>query len=112
VVHELVGTEVRTRRRVDRRCVCEVMTDVAAMVIGIGFPAMFFLLSVMGAIDVGTALSSPSGQGWPRSPWWWISFIANCVVTMILGGQMREIKPAAAITSQQTGSRWHSATVP
>jgi hypothetical protein len=56
------------------------MTDVAAVVFGIGFPAMFFPL-------------------------------CNGVVMMILGGQMREIKHAAATTSQQTGSRWRSATV-
>jgi hypothetical protein len=40
-----------------------------------------------------------------------ISFIADGLVMMILGGQMREIKHAAATTSQQTGSRWRSATV-
>src|SRR5207247_9671627 len=51
---ELVGTEVRTRRRVDRARVRAVMTDVAAVVIGISFPAFFFLIVVSVAIQVRT----------------------------------------------------------
>src|SRR5918992_296864 len=51
----IVGTEVRTRRRVDRARVRELATDAAAVVFGIGFPAIFFLLSVAGAMQIEAA---------------------------------------------------------
>ena len=43
---EIVGTEVRTRRRIDRSRVGEIATDVGAVAFGISFPAVFFVLSV------------------------------------------------------------------
>jgi hypothetical protein len=52
---EIVGTEVRTRRRVMRAHVGEIAADVGAVAFGIGFPAVFFLLSAIGAIEVETA---------------------------------------------------------
>ena len=62
---EVVGTEVRTRRRVERARFHEIATDVAAVAFGIGFPAVFFLLSAAGAMEVGTAfeLAKWSGLG-------------------------------------------------
>jgi hypothetical protein len=62
---EVVGTEVRTRRRVERTRFHEIATDVAAVAFGISFPAIFFLLSAAGAMEVGTAfeLAKWSGLG-------------------------------------------------
>jgi hypothetical protein len=62
---EVVGTEVRTRRRVERERFHEIATDVAAVAFGISFPAVFFLLSAAGAMEVGTAfeLAKWSGLG-------------------------------------------------
>jgi hypothetical protein len=62
---ELVGTEVRTRRRVERARFREIARDVAAVAFGIGFPAVFFLLSAAGAMQVDTAfeLAKWSGLG-------------------------------------------------
>jgi hypothetical protein len=62
---EVVGTEVRTRRRVGRPHVREIWTDAAAVAFGISFPAVFFLLSVAGAMRVETAfeLAKWSGLG-------------------------------------------------
>jgi hypothetical protein len=62
---EVVGTEVRTRRRVERERFREIATDVAAVAFGIGFPAVFFLLSAAGAMEVDTAfeLAKWSGLG-------------------------------------------------
>ena len=62
---EVVGTEVRTRRRVERARFHEIATDVAAVAFGISFPAVFFLLSAAGAMEVGTAfeLAKWSGLG-------------------------------------------------
>lgn len=62
---EIVGTEVRTRRRVERALLREIATDVAAVAFGISFPAVLFLLSAAGAMEVGTAfeLAKWSGLG-------------------------------------------------
>jgi hypothetical protein len=62
---EIVGTEVRTRRRVDRSHFREIATDVAAVAFGVSFPAVFFLLSAAGAMELDTAfdLAKWSGLG-------------------------------------------------
>jgi hypothetical protein len=60
---EIVGTEVRIRRRVARARVGEIAADVGAVAFGIGFPAVFFLLSVAGAMEVGTAFALAKWSG-------------------------------------------------
>jgi hypothetical protein len=60
---EIVGTEVRTRRRVDRARVREIATDVVAVAFGISFPAVFFLLSAASAIEVETAFELAKWSG-------------------------------------------------
>jgi hypothetical protein len=62
---EVVGTEVRTRRRVEPGRFREIATDVGAVAFGISFPTVFFLLSAAGAMEVETAfeLAKWSGLG-------------------------------------------------
>jgi hypothetical protein len=60
---EIVGAEVRTRRRVARARVGEIAADVGAVAFGIGFPAVFFLLSVAGAMEVETAFTLAKWSG-------------------------------------------------
>ena len=48
---EILGTEVRTQHRVGRARLREIATDVGAVAFGISFPAVFFLLSVAGAMQ-------------------------------------------------------------
>jgi hypothetical protein len=60
---EIVGTEVRTRHRVERPHVGEIAADVGAVAFGIGFPAVFFLLSVAGAMQVETAFALAKWSG-------------------------------------------------
>jgi hypothetical protein len=62
---EVVGAEVRTRHRVERAHFREIATDVGAVAFGISFPAVFFLLSAAGAMEVDTAfeLAKWSGLG-------------------------------------------------
>ena len=60
---EVVGIEVRTRRRVDRAHVRAIATDVAAVGFGISFPAVFFLLSAAGAMEVDTAFELAKWSG-------------------------------------------------
>jgi hypothetical protein len=60
---EIVGTEVRTRQRVERAHVGEIAADVGAVAFGIGFPAIFFLLSVADAMEVETAFTLAKWSG-------------------------------------------------
>jgi hypothetical protein len=60
---EIVGTEVRTRRRVERAHVGEIVADVGAVAFGVGFPAIFFLLSVADAMEVETAFTLAKWSG-------------------------------------------------
>jgi VIT1/CCC1 family predicted Fe2+/Mn2+ transporter len=53
---ELVGAEVSEGRRIDRHAVAAAMDDVLAVAFGIAFPAIFFLLAVVGLMGVDTAL--------------------------------------------------------
>jgi hypothetical protein len=65
VYSETLGAEVRTRHRVEGAHMREIWTDTLAVAFGISFPAVFFLLSAAGAIDVDTAfdLAKWSGLG-------------------------------------------------
>jgi hypothetical protein len=62
---EVVGTETRTRHRVSRMHLAAIGSDATAVAFGIAFPAVFFLLSGLGAMDVETAfkLAKWSGLG-------------------------------------------------
>jgi hypothetical protein len=60
---EIVGTEVRTGRRVDPARIREILADVAAVGFGISFPAVFFLLSSVGAMEVETAFELAKWSG-------------------------------------------------
>jgi hypothetical protein len=62
---EIVSTEARTRRRLERGQLRMMAGDGLAVVFGAGFPAVFFVLAAAGAISTGTAftLSKWSGLG-------------------------------------------------
>jgi hypothetical protein len=60
---EIVGTEVRTHRRVARAHFGEIAADVAAVAFGIGFPGFFFLLAAADAIEVETAFTLAKWSG-------------------------------------------------
>ena len=55
IYSETLGTEVRTRRRVERDAMRATWTDTAAVVFGVAFPATFFVVAATGAIDTDTA---------------------------------------------------------
>lgn len=65
VYSETLGTEVRTRRPVDRTHRREIWSDTLAVAFGIAFPAVFFLLAAAGATELDTAfdLAKWSGLG-------------------------------------------------
>jgi len=60
---EIVGAETRTRRRVAREQVHEILDDVMAVAFGIGFPSVFFLLALVGLIEVETAFTDAKWSG-------------------------------------------------
>lgn len=60
---ELVGEQVRTARRLDRRELVAVLEDVLAVAFGIAFPAVFFVLAAAGAMTVDTAISVAKWTG-------------------------------------------------
>jgi hypothetical protein len=65
VYSETLGAEVRTHERVQGARLHEIWTDTLAVVFGIGFPAVFFLLAAVGAVEDDTAfeLAKWSGLG-------------------------------------------------
>ena len=55
VYSDVVGTETRTRHRVTVHQVGPMVEDAAAVAFGIGFPALFFLLSLLGVASLDLA---------------------------------------------------------
>jgi|SRR4051794_34718461 hypothetical protein len=65
VYSEVIGREARTRRPAGWAGVRQALGEAAAVVLGAGFPAVFFVLSAAGAIDLDLAftLSRWTGLG-------------------------------------------------
>jgi hypothetical protein len=55
VYSETLGTEVRTRSRVEGARMRAIWAETGAAVFGVSFPALFFVLAAAGATDVDTA---------------------------------------------------------
>jgi hypothetical protein len=91
---EVVGAEVRTRRRVERTHFREIATDVAAVAFGIGFPAVFFLLSAAGAMQVETAFEFAKWSGLGL-----IGFYGFCAGRLSGMGLPRALVQAAAVAA-------------
>lgn len=60
---DIVGTETRTRARVGRQQLVEMLDEIGAVVIGVSFPGTFFLLAAVGAFDVDTAFTVAKWSG-------------------------------------------------
>lgn len=54
---EVVGAETRERHRVTRQQFVPMLHNAAAVGVGVGFPAVFFLLAVVHLIEVDTAFA-------------------------------------------------------
>jgi hypothetical protein len=92
---EVVGTEVRTRRRIPREHVREIAADVGAVIFGISFPAVFFLLSGVGAMEVDTAFELAKWSGLGLTGFY--GFCAARLSGMGLGGALAQAAAVAAI---------------
>jgi hypothetical protein len=60
---ELLGGETHLRRRPSREEVREVLGDGVAVAVGVGFPAVFFILAAAGAIESDTAFNLAKWSG-------------------------------------------------
>lgn len=60
---EVVGMEARYRRRVGREHLPHIAGQALAVVVGITFPAVFFILAAAGVLELGTAFSVAKWSG-------------------------------------------------
>jgi hypothetical protein len=60
---EIVGTETRTRHRIARNELGGILEDVVAVVIGVAFPALFFVLAAAGLMELDTAFQIAKWSG-------------------------------------------------
>jgi hypothetical protein len=60
---EFIGLQTRMRRRPDRQQLSEVSGEIAAVVFGAAFPAVFFVLAGVGAIELDTAFGLAKWAG-------------------------------------------------
>jgi len=63
IYSELVGAEARTRRAVRLPQLRTVAIDAVPVMLGAGFPAVFFILSAAGVLDVGLAFTLSKWAG-------------------------------------------------
>lgn len=52
---EVLGTETRTRARIERERLRRILDDVFAVVLGISFPVVFFMLAAIGVLSLDSA---------------------------------------------------------
>ena len=60
---EVVGSETRTRRRVERQQIIDILDEIGAVAIGVAFPCVFFLLAAVGAFDLDAAFTIAKWSG-------------------------------------------------
>jgi hypothetical protein len=60
---EVLGHETRTRHRITRRDVAPLLEDAGAVAFGVAFPAGFFVLAMIGVLEVETAFTVAKWSG-------------------------------------------------
>jgi len=60
---DVIGFEVRTRRRIPHEHLAELVEDVVAAAFGVAFPAAFFILAAVGAMELDTAFELAKWTG-------------------------------------------------
>jgi hypothetical protein len=83
---EVVGAETSQRHRVTRRQVAHMLDDAGAVAIGVGFPAVFFLLASIDLIQLHTAftIAKWSGLGLIGFYGYWAARFAGAPVSRAL----------------------------
>jgi tetrahydromethanopterin S-methyltransferase subunit B len=60
---EVIGVQARTRRRPGREVLSELAGEVCAVAFGVAFPAVFFVLAALGAMELDTAFGFAKWSG-------------------------------------------------
>ena len=60
---EVIGTQTRLRRRLERHHFRDIAKDVSAVFFGIVFPDVFFVLAAFGAMDIDAAFALAKWSG-------------------------------------------------
>jgi hypothetical protein len=63
VYSEVVGAETVQRHRVSRRQLAHIFEEAGSVALGVGFPAVFFLLAAVGLLELDTAFSAAKWTG-------------------------------------------------
>lgn len=63
VYSEVIGVETSERHRVTRHQLAHLLGQGWAVLLGVGFPAVFFLLAVVGVLELHTAFASARWSG-------------------------------------------------
>jgi hypothetical protein len=63
VYSEVIGVETSERHRVTRHQLAHLLGQGWAVLLGVGFPAVFFLLAVVGVLELNTAFASARWSG-------------------------------------------------
>jgi hypothetical protein len=89
---EAIGIYARTRRRPDREQLSVLADEVVAVAFGVAFPAVFFVLSGLGAIELDTAfgLAKWSGLGLIAFYGFWAARLAGATL-------LRSLMSASAV---------------
>lgn len=88
---DVVGTETRTRERLDRGRVGHLAGEALATAFGIAFPAVFFVLAAVGVMEVGTAFTVATWSGLGL-----IGFYGICGARLAGAGWTRALAHGAA----------------
>jgi hypothetical protein len=97
VYSEFVGTEVGTRRRVDRRRFREITANAIAVIFGVSFPSVFFVLAAAGVMETDTAFDVAIWSGLPLTGFYglcaarlrgegWPAALFQAAVVALIGG--------------------------
>jgi hypothetical protein len=94
IYSDVVGTETRERRRVTRAQLAHMLEDGGAVAFGVGFPAVFFLLSAAGVIALPTAFATAKWSGLGL-----IGFYGYCAARFAGAPVVRALTQAAAVAA-------------
>jgi hypothetical protein len=91
---EVIGSETRTHHRVERAELKEMADDAVAVAFGIAFPAVFFVLTLLGVLSLDSAfkISRWSGLGL-------IGFYAYLAGRLAGESNLRALLQAAAVAA-------------
>jgi hypothetical protein len=91
---EVVGTQTRWRRRVTRDEVSHIAGQAWAVMLGVAFPAVFFALAALGAMDLDTAFTVAEWSGVSL-----IGFYGFCAARLSGAGLLAALLEGAAVAA-------------